>query len=84
DVSRHKKIKSELSKIAPTIMLVSGTGDYNANIEAFKTVAKAVVKDKASGRKTLPILLGKNASLTFMAIMYFIAYAFIVLTIIIK
>ncbi|MQH48886.1 ABC transporter substrate-binding protein, partial [Escherichia coli] len=25
DVSRHKKIKSELSKIAPTIMLVSGT-----------------------------------------------------------
>ncbi|PXA61257.1 UbiA family prenyltransferase, partial [Staphylococcus pseudintermedius] len=24
------------------------------------------VKDKASGRKTLPILLGKNASLTFM------------------
>ncbi|HHS4555215.1 TPA: 1,4-dihydroxy-2-naphthoate polyprenyltransferase, partial [Staphylococcus aureus] len=28
------------------------------------------VKDKASGRKTLPILLGKNASLTFMAIMY--------------
>lgn len=29
------------------------------------------VKDKASGRKTLPILLGKNASLTFMAIMYF-------------
>ncbi len=42
------------------------------------------VKDKASGRKTLPILLGKNASLTFMAIMYFIAYAFIVLTIIIK
>ncbi len=42
------------------------------------------VEDKASGRKTLPILLGKNASLTFMAIMYFIAYAFIVLTIIIK
>ncbi len=40
------------------------------------------VKDKASGRKTLPILLGK--SLTFMARMQLIAYAFIVLTIIIK
>ncbi|CXU15344.1 iron(III) dicitrate-binding protein [Staphylococcus aureus] len=52
DVSRHKKIKSELSKIAPTIMLVSGTGDYNANIEAFKTVAKAVGKEK-EGEKRL-------------------------------
>ena len=33
-------------------MLVSGTGDYNANIEAFKTVAKAVGKEK-EGEKRL-------------------------------
>ena len=32
------------------------------------------VKDKASGRKTLPILLGKKASITFMAAMYILAY----------
>ena len=31
------------------------------------------VKDQASGRKTLPILLGKRASITFMAVMYIIA-----------
>ncbi|CDR23813.1 ABC transporter substrate-binding protein [Staphylococcus schweitzeri] len=51
DVSRHKKIKAELNKIAPTIMLVSGTGDYNANIDSFKTVAKAIGKEKEGGKR---------------------------------
>ena len=46
------KIKSELNKIAPTIMLVSGTGDYNENIDSFKTVAKAIGKEK-EGEKDL-------------------------------
>ena len=32
------------------------------------------VKDQASGRKTLPILLGKRASITFMTVIYIIAY----------
>ncbi len=32
--------------------LVSGTGDYNANIEAFKTTTKAVGKEK-EGEKRL-------------------------------
>lgn len=38
------------------------------------------VKDKASGRKTLPILLGKRASVIFMAIMYAIAYIIVIIT----
>ncbi|WP_270234898.1 1,4-dihydroxy-2-naphthoate polyprenyltransferase [Staphylococcus warneri] len=38
------------------------------------------VKDKASGRKTLPILLGKRASVIFMATMYVVAYALVVFT----
>ena len=37
------------------------------------------VKDKASGRKTLPILLGKRASVIFMA-MYAIAYIIVIIT----
>ena len=41
------------------------------------------VKDQASGRKTLPILLGKRASITFMTVMYIIAYVFVVYTCII-
>lgn len=39
------------------------------------------VKDKASGRKTLPILLGKNNSIRFMALMYIIAYAWVIYTV---
>ena len=42
------------------------------------------VKDKASGRKTLPILLGKRASVIFMAIMYIVAYALVVFTALFK
>ena len=36
------------------------------------------VKDKESGRKTLPILLGKRASIIFMAAMYIVAYVFVI------
>ncbi|MEB6037581.1 1,4-dihydroxy-2-naphthoate polyprenyltransferase [Staphylococcus pseudoxylosus] len=36
------------------------------------------VKDKESGRKTLPILLGKNNSIRFLALMYIVAYALII------
>lgn len=39
------------------------------------------VKDKASGRKTLPILLGKANSIRFMALMYIIAYAWVIYTV---
>lgn len=42
------------------------------------------VKDKASGRKTLPILLGKRASVIFMATMYVVAYALVVFTTLFK
>lgn len=42
------------------------------------------VKDKASGRKTLPILLGKRASVIFMATMYIVAYALVVFTALFK
>lgn len=42
------------------------------------------VKDKASGRKTLPILLGKRASVIFMATMYVVAYALVVFTALFK
>lgn len=39
------------------------------------------VKDKVSGRKTLPILLGKANSIRFMALMYIIAYAWVIYTV---
>ncbi|MGV3142510.1 1,4-dihydroxy-2-naphthoate polyprenyltransferase [Staphylococcus simulans] len=39
------------------------------------------VKDKASGRKTLPILLGKANSIRFMTLMYIIAYAWVIYTV---
>lgn len=39
------------------------------------------VKDKASGRKTLPILLGNANSIRFMALMYIIAYAWVIYTV---
>lgn len=52
DVSRYKKIKLELSKIVLIIMLVSGMGDYNVNIDVFKIVVKVVGKEK-EGEKCL-------------------------------
>lgn len=36
------------------------------------------VKDKESGRKTLPILLGKNNSVRFLALMYIVAYVLVI------
>ena len=36
------------------------------------------VKDKESGRKTLPILLGKNNSIRFLALMYIVAYVLVI------
>ena len=42
------------------------------------------VKDKESGRKTLPILLGKRASVIFMAAMYIVAYVFVIFTALFK
>ncbi|MDK9857864.1 1,4-dihydroxy-2-naphthoate polyprenyltransferase [Staphylococcus equorum] len=36
------------------------------------------VKDKESGRKTLPILLGKNNSIRFLALMYIVVYALVI------
>lgn len=45
DSNRHKGIYKELSKIAPTILLKSFDGDYKENIDAFKTIAKALNKE---------------------------------------
>ncbi|WP_412520015.1 1,4-dihydroxy-2-naphthoate polyprenyltransferase [Staphylococcus simulans] len=39
------------------------------------------VKDKESGRRTLPILLGKANSIRFMALMYIIAYVWVIYTV---
>ncbi|WP_154837622.1 ABC transporter substrate-binding protein [Staphylococcus sp. Marseille-Q1834] len=52
DSNRHKGIYKELSKIAPTIELKSFDGDYKENIDAFKTVAKALNKED-EGKKRL-------------------------------
>ncbi|MGD6887717.1 ABC transporter substrate-binding protein [Staphylococcus shinii] len=51
DSNRHKGIQKDLEKIAPTIMLPSFDSDYKDNLEAFKTIAKAVGKeDKGKDR----------------------------------
>lgn len=52
DSNRHKGIYKELSKIAPTILLKSFDGDYKENIDAFKTIAKALNKEH-EGKKRL-------------------------------
>ncbi|BGE81847.1 ABC transporter substrate-binding protein [Staphylococcus petrasii] len=52
DSNRHKGIYKELSKIAPTIELKSFDGDYKENLDAFKTVAKALNKED-EGKKRL-------------------------------
>ncbi|UXV35722.1 Fe(3+) dicitrate ABC transporter substrate-binding protein [Staphylococcus sp. IVB6181] len=52
DAQRHKGIYKELNKIAPTILLPSFDGDYKENIESFKTIAKALNKEK-EGQKRL-------------------------------
>ncbi|MCD8915857.1 ABC transporter substrate-binding protein [Staphylococcus simulans] len=52
DAQRHKGIYKELNKIAPTILLPSFDGDYKENLESFKTIAKALNKEK-EGQKRL-------------------------------
>lgn len=52
DVARHKKLKQDLDKIGPTLMLDSSQGDYQDGIEAFKTIAKAIGKEQ-QGHKRL-------------------------------
>ena len=48
DVQRHKGIYEDLKKIAPTIELKSRESDYEENLDAFQTIAKAVGKEKQS------------------------------------
>ncbi|PNZ79799.1 iron compound ABC transporter substrate-binding protein [Staphylococcus microti] len=51
DSNRHKGNYEQLSKIAPTILLPSLDSDYKQNLEAFKTIGKALSKeDKADAR----------------------------------
>ena len=52
DSQRHKGIYKELNKIAPTVMLKSFDGDYKENINAYKTITKALNKEK-QGQKRL-------------------------------
>ncbi|MBM0867251.1 ferric citrate transport system substrate-binding protein [Staphylococcus auricularis] len=46
DNNRHKGIKKDLEKIAPTLVLSSFDSDYKENLDAFETIAKAVGKEK--------------------------------------
>ena len=46
-MQRHKAIYKELNKIAPTIELKSRESTYEENIDSFKTIAKAVGKEKS-------------------------------------
>ncbi|MEB8174588.1 Fe(3+) dicitrate ABC transporter substrate-binding protein [Staphylococcus equorum] len=51
DTNRHKGIQKYLEKIAPTILLPSFDSDYKDNLDAFKTIAKAVgEEDKGKER----------------------------------
>lgn len=51
DTNRHKGIQKDLEKIAPTILLPSFDSDYKDNLDAFKTIAKAVgEEDKGKER----------------------------------
>lgn len=51
DANRHKGNYEQLNKIAPTIMLPSLDADYKDNIEAFKTIAKALSKEKEADKR---------------------------------
>ncbi|MDG0844576.1 Fe(3+) dicitrate ABC transporter substrate-binding protein [Staphylococcus equorum] len=52
DTNRHKGIQKDLEKIAPTILLPSFDSDYKDNLDAFKTIAKAVGEED-KGKKRL-------------------------------
>ncbi|MCE4971002.1 ABC transporter substrate-binding protein [Staphylococcus chromogenes] len=51
DSNRHKSNYEQLSKIAPTILLPSLDADYKENIEAFKTIGKALSKEKEADQR---------------------------------
>ncbi|ARJ50328.1 ABC transporter substrate-binding protein [Staphylococcus lutrae] len=51
DSNRHKGNYEQLSKIAPTILLPSLDADYKENIEAFKTIGKALSKEKEADKR---------------------------------
>ncbi len=51
DVQRHKAIYKELNEIAPTIELKSRESTYEENIDSFKTIAKAVGKEKKAEQR---------------------------------
>ncbi|EGQ2806097.1 ABC transporter substrate-binding protein [Staphylococcus pseudintermedius] len=51
DNNRHKGNYEQLSKIAPTILLPSLDSDYKDNIEAFKTIAKALSKEDQADKR---------------------------------
>ncbi|RQM98993.1 iron citrate ABC transporter substrate-binding protein [Staphylococcus warneri] len=52
DSNRHKGIYKDLNKIAPTIELKSFDGNYDDNIDAFKTISKVLGKED-QGKKRL-------------------------------
>lgn len=52
DTNRHKGIQKDLEKIAPTILLPSFDSDYKDNLDAFKTIAKAV-GEEVKGKERL-------------------------------
>ncbi|MDQ7192694.1 ABC transporter substrate-binding protein [Staphylococcus felis] len=51
DNNRHKGTYDQLNKIAPTLLLPSLDSDYNENIEAFKTIAKALSKEDQADKR---------------------------------
>ncbi|QLK86566.1 Fe(3+) dicitrate ABC transporter substrate-binding protein [Staphylococcus sp. 17KM0847] len=51
DSNRHKGNYEQLSKIAPTILLPSLDSDYKQNLEAFKTIGKALSKDDEASKR---------------------------------
>ncbi|WP_373694266.1 ABC transporter substrate-binding protein [Staphylococcus rostri] len=51
DSNRHKGNYEQLSKIAPTILLPSLDSDYKQNLEAFKTIGKALSKEDEADKR---------------------------------
>ncbi|MEK4092003.1 ABC transporter substrate-binding protein [Viridibacillus sp. FSL H8-0110] len=51
DYQRHKEIYKDLEQIAPTIELKSRESTYEENVDSFKTIAKAVGKEKEANQR---------------------------------
>lgn len=51
DFQRHKEIYKDLEQIAPTIELKSRESTYEENVDSFKTIAKAVGKEKEAEQR---------------------------------